>query len=254
MFNDLSQDPNQKSDKKVDDIFAETDAALPTPQASNIKSQVAGLSAHAQASPDTGEDNNHSKKKNSMIIILILAIVILGAAVYLVYSKLMQTSSVGELPLDNSLIDQGQQNKVEPPIGKDEGQVIPEPEDQNDDPFIDEDLISPTPGQPVVPLIPAELDSDGDGLTDEEEMALGTDPLNPDSDGDGLTDYDEVRVYGTDPLNPDTDGDGLTDYEEVMIYKTEPLNPDSDGDGFSDGEEVLNGYNPLGDGPLEIKP
>jgi len=28
-------------------------------------------------------------------------------------------------------------------------------------------------------------DSDGDGLSDEEEAKLGTDPLNPDSDGDG---------------------------------------------------------------------
>ena len=30
------------------------------------------------------------------------------------------------------------------------------------------------------------LDSDGDGLTDAEERALGTDPNNPDTDGDGL--------------------------------------------------------------------
>ena len=31
------------------------------------------------------------------------------------------------------------------------------------------------------------MDSDGDGLSDEEEeTAIGTDPLNPDTDGDGL--------------------------------------------------------------------
>ena len=29
-------------------------------------------------------------------------------------------------------------------------------------------------------------DSDCDGLTDDEEIALGTDPYNPDTDGDGL--------------------------------------------------------------------
>lgn len=35
--------------------------------------------------------------------------------------------------------------------------------------------------------------SDGDGLTDEEEARLGTDPFNKDTDGDGLTDGDRSR-------------------------------------------------------------
>ena len=83
-------------------------------------------------------------------------------------------------------------------------------------------------------------DSDGDGLTDADEInKYGTDPHNPDTDGDGLSDGEEVLVYGTDPLNPDTDGDGLKDGEEVLTYKTDPLNPDTDGDGLKDGEEVL---------------
>jgi hypothetical protein len=58
------------------------------------------------------------------------------------------------------------------------------------------------------------LDSDGDGLPDDEEIILGTDPNNPDSDGDGLADGDEV-IVGTDPLDPDTDGDGYNDGVEV---------------------------------------
>lgn len=90
------------------------------------------------------------------------------------------------------------------------------------------------------------LDSDGDGLTDEEELKLGTDPFNPDTDGDGLTDYEEVRIYFTDPLNPDTDYDGLSDGDEVHIYKTNPLKYDTDGGGVGDGHEVLvDGTNPL---------
>lgn len=89
-------------------------------------------------------------------------------------------------------------------------------------------------------------DSDGDGLTDAEELALGTDPNNPDTDGDGLTDFEEVRVYGTDPLNPDTDYDGLTDGEEVHNYKTNPLLRDTDNGGVADGHEVIeDGTNPL---------
>lgn len=38
---------------------------------------------------------------------------------------------------------------------------------------------------------------------------------NIDSDGDGLSDYDEINKYFTDPKNPDTDGDGFTDGAEI---------------------------------------
>ncbi len=89
-------------------------------------------------------------------------------------------------------------------------------------------------------------DSDGDGLSDEEEAALGTDPFNPDTDGDGLTDYEEVRKYKTDPLNPDTDYDSLGDGSEVYVHKTDALKRDTDAGGVSDGHEVLvDGTNPL---------
>ena len=82
-------------------------------------------------------------------------------------------------------------------------------------------------------------DRDGDGLGKCDEQRLGTDPNNPDTDGDGLTDGEEVLKYKTDPLKADTDGDGLSDYDEIYKYKTDPLNPDTDGDGLSDGDEVL---------------
>jgi len=44
-------------------------------------------------------------------------------------------------------------------------------------------------------------DSDNDGLSDKEEIAIGTDPFNPDSDGDGFLDGDEY-VAGFNPLKP----------------------------------------------------
>lgn len=43
------------------------------------------------------------------------------------------------------------------------------------------------------------LDSDGDGLLDEEELIYGTDKNNPDSDGDNYLDGDEV-LNGYNPL------------------------------------------------------
>ena len=89
-------------------------------------------------------------------------------------------------------------------------------------------------------------DSDGDGLTDEDEAKLGTDPFNKDTDGDGLTDGEEVHTYHTNPLNPDTDFDGLTDGQEVHTYHTNPLDRDTDKGGVSDGHEVLVDHtNPL---------
>lgn len=82
-------------------------------------------------------------------------------------------------------------------------------------------------GTPAEPVPEAPVDTDGDGLTDEEEAAAGTNPESADTDADSLTDFAEIRTYQSDPLSADTDGDG-----------------------FSDGTEVENGYNPNGPGPL----
>lgn len=45
-----------------------------------------------------------------------------------------------------------------------------------------------------------ERDSDNDGLTDAQELALGTNPLSPDSDGDGKLDLVEVEE-GSNPMS-----------------------------------------------------
>lgn len=88
-------------------------------------------------------------------------------------------------------------------------------------------------------------DADGDGLSNSQELTLGTDPQNPDTDGDGLSDGEEVNQYGTDPRNRDTDGDTLSDGDEVNVHTTSPTNPDTDGDGVPDGVEVSDGSDPL---------
>lgn len=84
----------------------------------------------------------------------------------------------------------------------------------------------------------APIDTDGDGITDNIELQMGTDINKADTDEDGLNDADEVNKYKTDPLKADTDGDGLNDGDEVNSYNTDPLKADTDGDGLSDGEEV----------------
>lgn len=132
--------------------------------------------------------------------------------------------------------------------------------------------------QSVINEIDFITDSDGDGLTDYDELLVGTDKNNPDTDGDGINDYDEA-AYGYNPLSPDSNGNGipdgeedfdedgipnaeealygthvaaadtdrdnLTDYEEIYIYGTNPLEKDSDGDGVNDDVEMQYGLNPL---------
>jgi hypothetical protein len=47
--------------------------------------------------------------------------------------------------------------------------------------------------------VPTTVDTDGDGLTDDQEEELGTNPNIDDTDGDGYTDYEEY-LAGTNPL------------------------------------------------------
>ena len=75
------------------------------------------------------------------------------------------------------------------------------PGDDDDTTPGDDDDDDTTPGDDDDTVDP-ESDHDGDGLTAEEEAALGTDPSNPDTDGDGYEDgqeHDELF----DPTDPD---------------------------------------------------
>jgi hypothetical protein len=88
-------------------------------------------------------------------------------------------------------------------------------------------------------------DLDGDGLTNEREEELGTDPLNADTDSDGVNDGVEVDD-GTDPLDhssfADADGDLVPDTVE-LADGSDPNDPagfvDTDGGGTADHIETI---------------
>ncbi|MCK5559721.1 MAG: hypothetical protein KAJ51_03975, partial [Thermoplasmata archaeon] len=90
-------------------------------------------------------------------------------------------------------------------------------------------------------------DDDNDGMPDwwEDEYGLDSkdsDDAEKDLDGDGLKNNKEFEI-GTDPKNVDTDGDGIQDLHE-LDEGTNPKSTDSDGDGMDDGWEVSNGLDP----------
>jgi gliding motility-associated-like protein len=134
----------------------------------------------------------------------------------------------------------------------------------------------------VIPCISIPtLDCDGDGVTNGQEIADGTNATDPcsfvfasqtatpsaswntlDCDNDGLSNGDEL-TNGTDPLNPDTDGDGVIDGTEVadgsnatdpcsLVIASQTVTPsaawnsaDCDNDGLSNGTEITTGTDPL---------
>jgi hypothetical protein len=72
----------------------------------------------------------------------------------------------------------------------------------------------------------AAFNPDHDGLKNLAEFQNGTDPSVSDTDGDGLSDGDEVNEFETDPTDSDTDDDGTVDGED-----------DANDDGIADENE-----------------
>jgi len=99
-----------------------------------------------------------------------------------------------------------------------------------------------------------ELDSDGDGVSDDLEMELGLNPRNSRSNNyvlDSLVARSAFRerasaLATSNSCDPtlDTDGDSLNECEESLIG-TDPFDFDSDSDAIPDSWEWLYGLNPL---------
>ena len=80
-------------------------------------------------------------------------------------------------------------------------------------------------------------DPDGDGLSTQEELRIGTDPFNPDTNGDGISDFVAARS-GLDATALDVDGDGVPNAVERALG-TDPLRSDTDADGVADRDDCF---------------
>jgi hypothetical protein len=231
----LQPQPGLQPEPMVKDIFAETEKRA-KPLVFERKETV----LHELDSSET-DDGHHDLQKVFFLIFIVLILILLGIGGVWAYRYFSGKLDKPETAIPENVLNEENVENVAP---------------LNEEPAASES--AEIPGTPVTP-VPAENTGESEALP-ETPAAAGesTIPAVPeieepdpalDSDGDGLTDEEEWKL-GTSVDNVDTDNDGLFDREEANVYKTNPRNPDSDADGFIDGDEVKGGYDPLGPGRL----
>lgn len=236
MFNDLN--PQQNNHQQIDDIFAETDKPNNNSGAGIETHRVGLTTASNEVAPITFSDEPKAGKPMWLKVVPIIIVVsILVLSGYLVYSKYFSQNS-------NTAVSNKTPNKnsTTTDLALNNGTITPS---SNVATTTNATTSSPT----YVSEIPGLISSTTIPTTTNEIVSPITPISTVDSDNDGLTDEEE-KNYQTNPLALDTDTDGLSDYEEIKIYKTNPLLPDTDGDTYLDGAEVKNGYNPNGAGKM----
>jgi len=248
MFDNLNN-TNSSGSSTVDDIFAETDKTVDSPRSprpTEITTQHVGLSASENTPPEPSYSEPKSSGSGFKIVVIIMVVAIVGLLGFLAYSKFFQNNSTIDETLNNpSAVGVNSVNNQNVNTNQPSDEALNTQNNPDDAAFVDsipgsnsdfDDMTTTTINTPeedistsstAIQESVAPIDSDSDGLTDEEEMIAKT----------------SINLI-------DTDNDGLSDYEEVKIYKTNPTLADTDGDSFNDGQEVRGGYNPNGAGKL----
>lgn len=209
-----TEKPGLKTNSVLEDIFSDTEE----------EQKPAALQPKTNTDAEAGFNDIKEPKmlinKLFMLASMIIAIALFGAGSYWGYNYVFGTTEEPiEIEGDLDFMEETPVNTME----EDDSTTVVDPEEPATIPVQNNTNVQPIENTPVV----STKDSDQDGLTDQEELELGTNANGADSDQDGLFDREEVKVYKTDPLNPDTDGDT-----------------------YLDGAEVEAGYNPNGDGKL----
>ncbi len=210
--------------KKTDKKILEADMA-----ASQIAEKIEkDIVVYAMPKRFLGKKLDAQKAKKTGVIILFFGFLVFVSAAVFIYWYLFRqepkeiasnantaasVDSVGKISDSNS--DKPDTNKIEfAPVGLTTSEDIPQPSLVSS--TTEELLSGPTstlpdglsnevedgqiiPNTPIVPsttttkALVISADSDGDGLTDLEEVVIGTDPMSGDSDGDGYSDLSELK-------------------------------------------------------------
>lgn len=146
------------------------------------------------------------ERRTAIIIGVLAGVVLIGGLVAAVIFRRMalEREAGGTTPPPSPQGQTGQQGQntnqsgpkgpVTPPAPPEYGGFAP-PEGTVPGPPAEPPPSAPPPG----PVPVNQTDADGDGLTNDQEKAAGTDPNKVDTDGDGIADGDEIRLK-TDPL------------------------------------------------------
>ncbi|RMD51570.1 hypothetical protein D6827_02030 [Candidatus Parcubacteria bacterium] len=204
---------------RVEDIFATSNASN-SPNVTTPRQSVSSATQNAPAMAPTVPADIPDKLKKRSGIGKILAIIIAGLLI-IILSGFLAYKLIMDIPTNNNSVSDAEE-------------TVNSDVNTNDE---QEDVKTNTKTKKT------------DKATKNTTTKQNDDLSIIDSDGDGLTDEEELQA-GTDPKDIDTDNDGLGDREEVQVYDTDPLNADTDDDGYLDGQEVSAGYNPNGSGKL----
>lgn len=158
----------------------------------------------APVSPDTISNSSHpihQRNKKLGFILLLTGLVLLGFLVYLIISYANNSNFSLTKIFGSGSSNSAQQNLG----GKDIVDIVKENNINNEEEVSEESEEATSTEEEIIleeeatSTIPEMLettkflDSDSDGLSDEEELLLGTDKLKIDSDGDGYTDLQEIQ-------------------------------------------------------------
>lgn len=171
-------------------------------KSSPMPEQVVAPAAPASSMrPQTASPKVKRVRMRSRILMALGILLLLGAAVLYVFWTLPKPPA---------------QNAIREPVAT----ITPAPEPEPTPEPSPEPEVQPAP-EPVPVKPTAGLDSDSDGLTDEEETGVfGTEATVPDTDGDSFIDGNEVfHLY--DPRVPEPAR--LADGPSVRPYKSEPF-------------------------------
>jgi hypothetical protein len=173
------------------------------------KPENAGAGGAAISKPDFGQKSN----KKTGIIIMAVGIILVGAIAYGAYVYIFHPEQLAFLGIKKTATPTTTPKTTVPKTTTPAIPVITPTTTPTSTP-IDLATTTPTTTEPVVVTPVAPVDSDADGLNNNEELAFGTDPAKPDTDNDTYNDLTElIGLY-----NPNGAGKLVADINNIQKY------------------------------------